>query len=548
MSQEQAKSSLLRGTSIVAFLTLISRGLGFVEQLFIATFFGAGGLTDAFFIAFRIPNLLRSFVAEGALTSAFVPVFTTELNDGLTSAQKLLRTVTSLVSIITIILSILGIIFAPEVVNFIAPGFGLNNSRGELCVLLTRIMFPYIMFVSIVAMLNGALNSVNRYGAAPLAQITMNIVLIIGIIFAGQFLPETGLVVVACFVILGGIAQIIVQFPALKATHLSIKPALHFITPQTKQILKLMAPAILGAAVYQIGVMINSMLASLLSTGSVSWLFYADRLAQLPIGVFTVALASVLLPTLSRSAAKKDSVAFETALNDSLRYTSFCMIPFAFLMYIFALPVTKILFERGVFTNFDTQMTALAVQATAFGLWGISCSSMVIRGFIAHKDTKTPVLIGIITLLINVLISILIMGTPTEDTTSFIARTIIYFQNIFGVHLSFAHVGLAIATGLASTITLLLALILLDRRCKGLTWKPFLLAVYKTLAISIGMYFCVTTCAKLLDSNFNIYISLILQSCVAVISFIIFGKILKIKELEETFSTIQRKLNRTNRR
>ncbi|MGI6525162.1 MAG: murein biosynthesis integral membrane protein MurJ [Bdellovibrionota bacterium] len=545
-SVEKATPSLLRGTGIVAALTLLSRALGFIEQLFVAKFFGAGGLTDAFFIAFRIPNLLRSFVAEGALTSAFVPVFTSELAKSHKDAQKLLRAVTTLLCLITLTLSLLGIIYAPEIVSLIAPGFGLNSPRGELCILLTRIMFPYIMFVSLVAMLNGALNSVNIYGAAPLAQVTMNIVLIFGVIIAGQFLPETGLIILAAAVIVGGFAQLLIQIPSLKKANFKPFPSKKFITPQTRQILLLMTPAIFGSAVYQIGVLLNSVLASLLKEGSVSWLFYADRLAQLPIGVFTVALASVLLPTLSKFAAKNDPQGFANSLNDSLRYTSFCMIPLSFLMFAFALPITKLVFERGSFTPQDSAMTALAVQATAFGLWGISCHSMAIRGFLALKDTVTPVMIGIFALLVNILVSLSIMGSPEPSVQGKAADLVIFIQSYLKVPISLGHAGLAFAGGFSASCALLLTLFLLKRRYQELYWKPFFVTSFKTVVASGAMYLCVVARGDLF--SINLIVDLLIDSVIAVITFTIFAKILKIKELEETFQILLRVLLKLRKR
>ncbi len=542
MADEDKKGSrsLLRGTGIVSILTLVSRVFGFLEQLLMARFFGAGGFTDAFFIAFRIPNLLRSFVAEGALTSAFVPVFTEELTKSHEKAEKLLRATTTLLLIITLTLSLLGIIFAREIVALIAPGFGLDSTRGSLCIILTAIMFPYIIFVSLVAMLNGALNSVKHYGAAPLAQITMNITLIIGVIISGQFIPEKAFIILASFVILGGITQLIIQIPTLKKVKLYPIPAKNFITKETIQILKLMLPAIFGAAVYQIGVLCNSILASLLEEGSISWLFYADRLSQLPIGVFTVALASVLLPTLSRAAAEKNKADYAASLSDSLRFTSFCMIPFSALMFAFALPITVILFERGEFMRHDSEMTALAIQAMAIGLWGVSCSSMVTRGFLALKDTKTPLYLGIVSLALNLAISVILMGAVSGDTNA--AQIISFIQAIFakvGLQFNFGHVGLAFANGFAATCILLLSLFLLNRRLTGLTWKPFITAAIKTIAASALMLGCIYLTRQLFSLN-SIYLKLLIESLIALLSFCFFAKILKIKEAEETFSLILR--------
>jgi len=465
-----SSTSLLRGTGIVGSLTLVSRLLGFVEQILIARVFGAGLITDAFFIAYRIPNLLRSFVAEGALTSAFVPVFTGELAKGRGEAEKLLRSVTSFVLLLTAAMSLLGIVFASGIVGLIAPGFQAESERWRLCVTLTRIMFPYIIFVSMVAVINAALNSVRSYGAAPTAQITMNLVLIAATLAAGVLSVEQGVFVLAAATIVGGAAQILVQLPALRRAELRPLPSRRVLTPGTAQMLALMLPAMAGAAIYQIGVFCNSILASLLQVGSVSWLFYADRFSQLPIGVFTVALASVLLPTLSRSAAEGNRHEFEKGLSDSLRYTSFCIIPFSFAACALAFPLTALLYERGQFSSHDTAMTALATQAMCFGLWGVSAGSMVMRAFIARKDTVTPAIIGAGTLLLNIFISVALMGPP--ETSGSAAAFLLSVQQMLGIGLDYGHVGLALATGLAATLTLAPALVVLDRR-SSFSWGPF---------------------------------------------------------------------------
>ena len=351
----------------MAVFTLLSRFFGFIRDLLVAMVFGASALADCFFIAFRIPNLLRSFVGEGALTAAFVPVFSSELHKGKDKAQKILSQVSAFLFVVTTILTILGIMFAGPIIDLIAPGYSVSE-QAALCVLLTRIMMPYIICISFVAMLNGALNSCNVFGAAALAQVIMNLVLIVGAVVAYFFDPYTGVIVLAASVLVGGIVQIFVQLPALSKAGLRMGAELNFASPEIRTLLKLMFPALLGATVYQISQFVNTLLATLIEAGSVSWLFYADRLTQLPIGVFSIALASVLLPLLSKFSVEGDNQGFHKNLSNSLCYTSFFMIPVCGCLYYFSEPLIRLMFERGKFHEFDTIQTALAVKAYAVGI------------------------------------------------------------------------------------------------------------------------------------------------------------------------------------
>ena len=314
---------LLRGTAIVSVLTLLSRLLGFVRDLLIARLLGASLYADAFFVAFRIPNLLRSFVAEGALTSAFVPVFSSSLAKDKQEAFSAFRRVLGFLLMLTILLSSFGILYAPDVVLLLAPGFSEDLGKYQLCITLTKIMLPYIACVSVIAMINAALNSLHIFGASAWAQVTMNGVLIIGALCAMVFEPERATIILAYSVLVGGLVQIVVQITSCLRAGLSLRPSFNIIRRDVGEVVRLMIPATIGASVYQITIFIATLLASLLPSGSVSWLFYADRIAQFPIGIFSVALASVLLPALSTASANADSDRFRRSLADSLRYTSF---------------------------------------------------------------------------------------------------------------------------------------------------------------------------------------------------------------------------------
>lgn len=508
-----------------------------------ARIFGAGLLSDIFFIAYRIPNLLRSFLGEGALSAAFVPVFAEDLHKNKQQALRTLESVSGLLLITTIILSVLGIIFADQIIILIAPGYLLDSREFNLCVSLVRITFPYIIFVSIIALINGALNNLKIYGASPLAQIAMNIVLIIGSLVASIYHPEQGIKILSATVILGGIVQVLIQFPALKKAGLLIQPAKTLLTKSSKKIMFLMLPALFGSAIYQIGVFINTMLASLLPAGSISWLFYADRISQLPIGILTIALASVLLPSLSASDAKGDKKQFAGDLNNSLRYISFLIIPTAFALLALAVPITRLVFERGSFNILDTMQTAKAIMAISFGLWGISCYTIISRAFLAQKDTLTPSLLGIASLIINICIALLTMGPVTPGKSYFWSSIQTYLYSIFP-QVNLTHSGLALASGLSVTIILFPAILLLQRKS---AWclAPFLTAVYKSFFAATGMYIVLVVIKNLIFSP--LYILLIS----APVSILIYSGILfflKSQEIQETFSLIKRLIKQNERK
>ncbi|MDC0358653.1 murein biosynthesis integral membrane protein MurJ [Oligoflexia bacterium] len=540
MEQTETSHSVIRGTSIVSSLTVLSRGLGFIRDLLLARLFGAGIIADAFFVAFRIPNILRSLVAEGALTSAFVPVFSTELKKSRADAQTAMHSVTGLLLATTIFLALAGIIFAQELVTLFAPGFGQGSDKSMLCATLLRIMMPFVVCVSLVAMLNGALNTVKVFGAAAFAQVAMNLALITGALLASLAANEQSAYVVASFVLIGGALQILVQIPALRRAHLTLMPSLKIFTPVTKQLLFLMFPAIIGAAVYQLSMFMNTVLASVLVSGSVAWLFYADRLVQLPIGIFSVALASVLLPTLARAVAEKKDEIFSDSLVNALRYTSFVTIPIAFGFFYFAEQFIVLIFERGAFTHHASLKTALALKAGAIGIWGVSCHSMVARAFIARKDTKTPTAVGVFSLVVSLTCALLFMGAPVAGQDSWLFDIIIGAQAILSDHLfstDLGHAGLALATSIASTTAFFVLALLIQRRLKTIKWDAFFIATLKSLAAALGMLLCLSAATSYVTRPF---FQLLIGIPTGIVSFSVFSLLLKNREIHETILTLRR--------
>ncbi len=518
-------------------MTILSRALGFIRDLLMAMLFGSGLYADAFFVAFRIPNLLRSFVAEGALTSAFVPLFTEELKKSHAAAQESLRITCSFLLLATGTLSVLGIIFSSEITDIFAPGFALISGKRELCSNLTAIMFPYIIFVSLIALLGSALSSIGVFGAAAFAQVIMNLVLIVAASLAFLFPAPIAILIMAGSVLLGGAAQVIAQLPALARANFSILPRFALTVPLIRNLVGLMIPALFGATIYQITIFIGTILASFLQNGSVSWLFYADRLTQLPIGVFTIALGSVLLPALAQSNSNSDKSDFAKKLMDSLRFTSFIMLPTSAFIFYFAIPIVRVLFERGAFDAHSTAMTALAVKGLALGLWSISCQSLIARAFIASKDTRTPTLIGLINLLINIILALTLMGDliPTSGSLYSVLTGAQNFLRLWLPTYALGHLGLALASSLPSLLSLVVSIYLLARRNDSISWSPFLRAGNKAIAallLTFGVLYFFPEC--------NSAWSLFWQSTLSVSIFIFFSFLIRSAELNEIIARAKR--------
>lgn len=481
---------LLRGTAIVASLTLVSRIFGFVRELLIAILFGASAIADAYFVAFRVPNILRSVFGEGALNGAFVPVFSDAVSKSKERAKIVAQATSTILMVATLLISILGIIFAPFIVSLLAPGF-IGTERFEVCVLLTRIMFPYIFFVSLVALLNGALNSVNIFGASAIAQIIMNITLVAGAIAAMYFEAYHAAEILAWSVLVGGVLQVLIQLPRVKASGFSIAPTKNIFIPEINLIGKLFIGALLGAAVYQLTIFVSTQLASLLPIGSVAAMSYSDRLVQLPIGVFSLALSSVLLPILSKAHVSNDSEAFEKNLLGSLRYSSFFLIPLSVCLMVISEPLVRLLFERGKFTYEDSKITAELVRYFAIGIWGVSCHSIAVRGINALKDTLTPSLIGIGILFCSTILSIFFMGPVSSNSwfghiVSSVQQTLPISSVVFGVN------ALPLSSSITFTTAFIAALMAL-RMKKSFHIKPLGGTFFTALfASGIGAFFAVS--------------------------------------------------------
>ena len=416
----QKRASVARSAGIVSLAVMASRVLGLAREMVFAYFFGASKsfANDAYVIAFRIPNLLRDLFAEGALSSAFVPVFSDYLvNRDEKEAFRLSNLVATGLIVVLGTFVVLGIVFAEPFVAVIAPGFQSEPAKFALTVRLTRIMMPFILLVALAAQAMGVLNARDRFGIPALSSSFFNLGSIIGGVSVAALLtdptfshpiraiverPTEGIIGMAYGVLIGGFLQYAVQWPSLRRAGFSYRPMLSFRDPGMRRIFGLMGPAVIGGAAVQVNVLINSIFASNIpGTGPVSWLSYALRLMQFPIGVFGVAIATATLPAISRSAARKDVAEFRHTLASSIRLAFLLTIPSAVGLIVLGQPIIALIYERGHFGPTDTEHTAAALAFFAIGLTGYAAIKILAPAFYALGDARTPMIISLASMLTN---------------------------------------------------------------------------------------------------------------------------------------------------
>ena len=398
--------NLLRTLLAVSSLTFVSRILGYVRDFYIARAFGAGLATDAFFVAFRIPNLLRRLFAEGAFSQAFVPVLA-EYKNRLSheETRTLIDGAATALFLALVATAALGVALAPVIVYITAPGFVGDPAKFGLTVTMLRIIFPYIAFISLVAFSAGVLNTWNRFSVPAITPALLNVSFIVGAaFFAERFDPPVK--VLAWAVFMGGVLQLALQVPYLYRMGLLPRWRLDLSHPGGRRILKLMAPAAFGVSISQVSLLINTIFATLLAEGSVSWLYYADRLMEFPAGMLGVALGTILLPSLSKYHAAADHAEYAKLLDWGLRLTVLLAVPSAVALAVLAMPLIAALFHYGRFTPEDAWMTRQAVVAYSVGLIGMIMVKILAPGFYARQNIKTPVKIGILTLVLTQLMNL----------------------------------------------------------------------------------------------------------------------------------------------
>ena len=421
--------NLLNALAKVGSMTFVSRILGFVRDTLIARVFGAGMLSDAFIVAFKIPNLLRRISAEGAFSQAFVPILSEYKSQrGFDETHHLINRVATWLGLILVVVTIIGMLAAPWIVSLVAPGFRGDATKMQLTVELLRITFPYIFFISLVSMAGGVLNTYNKFGVPAFTPVWLNVAMIVAILWFAPYFDEP-IKVLAWAVFFGGFLQLAFQVPFLK--QIGLLPRLDFKADDDGvwRILKLMGPAVLGVSVAQISLILNTIFASFLNTGSVSWLYYADRLMEFPTGVLGVALGTILLPSLSKAYAGKDDSEYSQLLDWGLRLTFILAAPAAVALAVLATPLVATLFNYGKFTPLDVLMTQQALIAYSVGLLGLILVKILAPGFYARQNIKTPVKIAVFTLVMTQLMNL-----------------------VFVFVLNLQHVGLALAIGMGACL------------------------------------------------------------------------------------------------
>ncbi len=390
-------------------MTLISRVVGFVRDMVIAVIFGATGTTDAFFVAFRIPNLLRRMFGEGAFAQAFVPVFTEYRKQRSPQALKdLADHVTGTLLLILSIITFVGIVAAPLIIWLFAPGFGDDPDKQALATWMLRITFPYALFISLTALAGGILNSFGKFAVPAFTPVFLNLCMIAAALWLAPLLdaPVTAL---AWGVFAAGIVQLGFQLPALWKIGLLPRPRFRRAHEGVKRIIKLMLPALFGSSVAQVNMLLNTILASFLVSGSISWLYYSDRFVELPLALFGITLSTVILPKLSSEHATKDPAAFSKTLDWGLRIGVTIALPAMFGLMLLATPIIATLLQYQAFTAFETKMVAIALAVYAIGLPGFVMVKILAPGFYARQDTTTPVKIGLIAIGANIALYVIVV-------------------------------------------------------------------------------------------------------------------------------------------
>ena len=400
-------SRLLKSTSIVSAMTTLSRVFGLVRDVVFANFLGAAGTTDAFFVAFKIPNFLRRLFAEGAFSQAFVPVLTEyKTHRSEEEVRSLVQNVSGTLGGLLFLLTVLAALAAPALVMVFAPGFIDEPERFDLTAEMLRITFPYLLFISLVALSGSILNSYGRFAVAAFTPVFLNVVLIGAVIWvAPQF--EKPVVALAWGVFVAGIVQLLFQLPFLKRLGMLVWPKWGWHDEGVRRIGKLMLPAIFGSSVVQINLLFDTIIASFLVAGSVSWLYYSDRLVEFPLGVFGIALATVILPSLSQKHAESDPENFSRTLDWALRWVLLIGTPAMVGLFVLSGPILTTLFHYGEFDIQDVDMARLSLMAYSLGLLGFIGVKVLAPGYYARQDTKTPVKIGIKAMLANMVLNIL---------------------------------------------------------------------------------------------------------------------------------------------
>jgi len=519
-----------RAASIVGLAVMCSRVLGLIREQIFAALFGGGRAMDAFTVAFRTPNLLRDLFAEGALSTAFITTFSkTIATDGDGAAWRLANKVATLAAVVLSALCVIGVAIAPLLVALFAPGF--DADKAQLTVMLARIMYPFILLVSLAALVMGMLNAKHVFGIPAMASSFFNLGSIAGGVLIGRWLdPHFGpraLVGLAVGTLIGGALQLAVQLPALARLGYVFRPDFRWRDAGVKKILRLMGPAVIAASSVQLNVMINSMFASTLGDGPIFWLAIAFRLMQLPLGVFGVAIATVTLPVLSRIVASGDQVKFRTELARGLRLAFLLTIPATIGLIILAEPIISVLYQHGKFNAFQTAQAAAALRFYAIGLAAYSAMKVLVPAFYALDRRKTPMIVSFIAVGVN-----------------------LFFNWLFTFRLGWGHRGLALSTGCVAVTNFLLLYALMRRHVTQLHTGLLVKMLIKVLVAGFALALVCWSGQHWLLSDWPVQatatkaLGLLATICCAAVAFFTVAALMRVAEVTHVLDLARQKLRR----
>jgi len=488
---------LFQAAGQIAFLTLFSRITGLLRDIVIGAVFGAGTSADAFFVAFRIPNLLRRLVGEGATAAAFVPVVTEYLTHrSRRETMEMVRGLFGVGLVVLLALTLAGMAWAEPLARLFAPGFG--PTKLALTVSLTRITFLYLFCIGLVALAAGVLHALRHFAAPAVAPILLNLILILCAWWSPSLLGEP-IFGLAYGVVLGGLAQVLWQIPALVRLGVPLVPGWRPHHPAVQHVALLLLPVLFGAAVYQVSLLVNTLLASLLAEGSVSSLWYASHLFEFPQAIFATALSTAALPSLATQAQQHNLEGVRTSLGFALRLVNLVTIPAAAGLATLAVPITAVLFFRGAFNAAQVLTMAAVLQGFAVGLWAVAAVRLLSSCFYALQDTRTPVYTGAVSFIANAGLSLMLMGTITvhADTSSF-ARFLALLNRSM-IAYDFGTAGLALAASLAAVVNLILLGGILSRRLGRFPWAAWISSLLWSMAASALMAVLIRWIAQQID-------------------------------------------------
>lgn len=447
--------SMFRGLLSFSSMTMVSRVLGLIRDMSLNVVFGANAVTDAFWVAFRIPNFMRRLFAEGSFSTAFVPVFTEVKEKGSHEDLKaLMSRVSGTLGAVVLVVTALGLIFAPQVATMFEPGALDQPHKFDLTIDLLRLTFPFLFFVSLTALAAGVLNSFHRFALPALAPVILNVCMIVGALWLSKRLAVP-IMAMGWAVLVAGVLQLLFLLPELRKLDMLVWPRWGWSHPEVKRILKLMVPTLFGSSVAQINLLLDTVIASLLVTGSQSWLSLSTRFLELPLGVFGVALGSVVLPSLSRHHVNTDREGFSRALDWGLRLTLLISVPAMCALLLLSGPIVSTLFQHGRFNALDTQMSTLSILALSCGLPAFALVKVLLPAFYARQDTRAPVRAGVAAMVVNMLFNGVFIVILFELWATPAARQASWMAGIAQVP------GLHLALGIASSLSSYLNFVLL---------------------------------------------------------------------------------------